>query len=252
MLNRWEQEQKSICELSRAIHSVRPSFGYRRTAHRILEDTGWKVSGKRVLKCMQHLGIQARVRRKRVYGVGRENGSYPNLLARDFKTNRPLEKVAVDVTYLYSRGTVQYLSVFLDLFNNEILEYEISSRNDLELVIAPLKRLLHANRRKITKQSIFHSDQGIQFLSKSYHRYLEKYGIRLSMSRKGTPLDNAPIESFFGWFKDEVYSDYRPRSPGELAEAVRQHAHFYNHLRPQKRLNYKAPIPYRNERLAMI
>lgn len=201
---------------------------------------------------MQHLGIQARVRRKRVYGVGRENVSYPNLLARDFRANRPLEKVAVDVTYLYSRGVVQYLSVFLDLFNNEILEYELSSRNDLELVIKPLKRLLRANHHKITKQTIFHSDQGIQFLSKSYCRYLDKYGIRLSMSRKGTPLDNAPIESFFGWFKDEIYADYRPRSPAELVEAIGHHAHFHNHLRPQTRLNYKAPIPYRNERLTVI
>jgi transposase InsO family protein len=39
-------------------------------------------------------------------------------------------------------------------------------------------------------------------------------------SRKGTPLDNAPVESFFGWFKDELYTDYRPRNPEELRKAI--------------------------------
>ncbi len=65
-----------------------------------------------------------------------------------------MEKIVTDVTYLYSRGTVQYLSVFLDLYNNEILELEVSDRNDLELVIRPLQRLLSTKKSDLAPDAI--------------------------------------------------------------------------------------------------
>ncbi|WP_397375604.1 transposase [Paenibacillus sp. EPM92] len=87
------------------------------------------------------------------------------------------------------------------------------------------------------------SYQGNQYTFIAYGRLLEQHGITQSMSRKGTPLDNAPVESFFGWFKNELYVDYRPRSPEELREAVYVHALFHNNERPQSRLKNNAPIP---------
>ncbi len=234
-------------EMTQAIHAVRPSFGYRRVAHRILVDTGWKVSNKRILRCMQKLGIQSRIRRKHKCGIGKEHMIFSNLLKRNFRARKPMEKVAVDVTYLYCRGKVQYMSVFLDLYNNEILEYQVGNRNDMELIIHPLKRLLQKRKMDVTTATTIHSDQGNQFTSKPYNRLLQQYGIRQSMSRKGTPLDNAAIESFFGLFKNELYTDYRPNNLDELRTAIHAHTRFYNHERPQSRLKNKAPIPFRTE-----
>ncbi|MBA4496472.1 DDE-type integrase/transposase/recombinase, partial [Paenactinomyces guangxiensis] len=91
-----------------------------------------------------------------------------------------------------------------------------SDRNDLQLVIRPLKRLLTKRKKDVTGTTTIHSDQGSQYTSKAYTLLLKQYGIKQSMSRKGTPLDNAPVESFFGWFKNELYTDYRPKSPEEL------------------------------------
>ncbi|MUG71943.1 IS3 family transposase [Paenibacillus validus] len=215
-----------------AVHSIRPSFGYRRVTDRLRKDGCW-TSKQRVLKAMQRLGIQARLRKKQNYRIGTEHHSVGNVLNRNFTATRPMEKIVTDVTYLYSRGTVQYLSVFLDLYNNEILELEVSDRNDLELVIRPLQRLLSTKKSDLAPDAIIHSDQGNQYTSIAYGRLLEQRGITQCMSRKGTPLDNAPVESFFGWFKNELYVDYRPRSPEELREAVYVHALFHNNERPQ-------------------
>ncbi|WP_368781060.1 integrase core domain-containing protein [Alicyclobacillus fastidiosus] len=65
------------------------------------------------------------------------------------------------------------------------------------------------------------------------------------MSRKGTPLDNACIESFFGWFKNELYVDYRPKDSQDAREAVPLQVQFHNYERPQARLKDQAPIPFR-------
>lgn len=246
-LNQWQRAQTDLMLQINAIHGIRPSFGYRRIADRLRKQAEWSGSDHRVLRCMQKLGIQSKVRRKKNFGVGSEHNTVKNLLKRNFKTKKPLEKIVSDVTYLFSRGSVQYMCVFLDLHNNEILDFEVSDRNDLELVMRPLQRILMQRSKEITPSTIIHSDQGNQYTSIAYGLLLKEHRVRQSMSRKGTPLDNAPVESFFGWFKDEVYADYKPNSPEELRKAVVLHALFHNHERPQSRLKNKAPIPYRNE-----
>jgi transposase InsO family protein len=246
-INHWQRAETDLMLLVNAIHSVRPSFGYRRIADRLRKEGKWNGSNRRVLVCMQKLGIQAKVRRKRNYGVGTEHNKVSNLLQRNFKANKPMEKIVSDVTYLYSRGTVQYLSVFLDLYNNEILDYEVSDRNDLELVMKPLQRILQSRSGELSPSTTIHTDQGSQYTSIAYGLLLKEYQVKQSMSRKGTPLDNAPVESFFGWFKDELFIDYRPRTPEDLRKAITLHALFHNHERPQSRLKNRAPIPYRNE-----
>jgi putative transposase len=246
-LNRWQLAEHDLMQLVSAVHSIRPSRGYRRIADRLRKEGLWDGSNHRILACMQKLGIQAKVRRKKNYGVGTEHRTYPNLLKRKFQAAKPMQKIVSDVTYLFSRGTVQYLSVFLDLYNNEILDYEVSNHNDLALVMRPLKRMILQRKTEITSDTIIHSDQGNQYTAVAYGLLLKEHGVKQSMSRKGTPLDNAPVESFFGWFKDEIFADYRPNNPEELRKAVNLQASFYNHERTQKRLRNKAPIPYRNE-----
>ncbi|APE74854.1 ISMmy3 A transposase protein B [Spiroplasma citri] len=53
-------------------------------------------------------------------------------------------------------------------------------------------------KRKIVKGELIISlDQGLYFTSKNYERLLVKYGINISMSRRGNYLDNSPIENWF-------------------------------------------------------
>ncbi len=95
-----------------------------------------------------------------------------------------------------------YLSPILDMYNGEIVSYEISERP----VLGQVLRMLDKAFSKLPDDTdlIFHSDQGWQYQHKTYQRRLKENGIRQSMSRKGNCLDNAVMENFFGLLKSEL------------------------------------------------
>lgn len=88
------------------------------------------------------------------------------------------------------------------MFNNEVLPWGVSRSQGMGLVDEMIRGL---EARLSGDEVLFHSDQGWQYQQKSYRLALERLGITQSMSRKATCLDNAPIESFFGHLKDELY-----------------------------------------------
>ena len=103
--------------------------------------------------------------------------------------------------------SVSTFHVIMDLFNNEIVAYQISERNNLKLVLDTVNKAV--KKRKIHCPLLLHSDQGFQYTSKKYNQVLQKYNIKISMSRKGNCYDNACIESFFSHFKTECFYRYQ-------------------------------------------
>lgn len=139
-----------------------------------------------------------------------------------------------------------YLACYLDLFNNEILEWELSDSFDNFLVINPAKRLL--KKAKSTGNPIlFHSDQGVQYSSAGFCNLLKQYGVIQSMSRAGSPRDNAVIESFWGKFKDVLRVHFRYWEHDDLQKIIAQAIHFFNYDRPLRKLNGMPPVQYRIE-----
>ncbi len=139
-----------------------------------------------------------------------------------------------------------YLACFLDLFNNEILDWELSDKFDNFLVMKPAKRILEKTKSTDT-QIIFHSDQGVQYSSAGYSNLLKSYNVIQSMSRAGNPRDNAVIESFFGRFKDVLNSHFRYRKCENIYSVIEQAIHYFNYIRPVRKLNRKPPVQYRIE-----
>jgi transposase InsO family protein len=92
---------------------------------------------------------------------------------------------------------------------------------------------------------VVHSDQGFQYTSHDYHDMLSKVGARISMSRRGNCYDNASMESFFSHLKTEGLYPYDIRSIEEAQSRIEAYIHFYNHHRPQRKLNKLAPVQYR-------
>ncbi|WP_081473711.1 DDE-type integrase/transposase/recombinase [Paenibacillus terrae] len=99
-------------------------------------------------------------------------------------------------------GQKLYLSAIKDLYNNEIVAYHVSRRNDLKLVLDPLK---NARKRQNISGILLHSDQGFQYTSRQYHNLLKRYDIRASMSKKRKILGHACMENFFSHFKTEGF-----------------------------------------------
>ena len=160
-----------------------------------------------------------------------------------------MEKIVTDVTYIKYRGKWYYLAAYLDLFNNEVLEWELSDTFDNFLVMRPAQRLLKKKMR--TKhQVLFHSDQGVQYSSAGYCNLLKEYNVIQSMSRAGNPHDNAVMESFWGRFKDTLRKHFRYWENDDLYSAIEQAIHYFNYERPVRKLKGKPPVLYRTELVA--
>lgn len=247
-LNRYEETQRILDSYIAALHKEHPSSGHRALNGRLRSETGWIVSNISILRSMQRLSIQAKVRKSRNAATeGEEHEKYPNVLNREFSAERPLSRVVTDITHFYYRRKRYAFVCYLDLFNNEILEWNVRTDETMELILPPLRRLLKRKKMSTDSPMLLHSDQGSQYSSAGYSSLLQKYNVIQSMSRAGTPKDNAVMESIFGWFKEFLCADFFPASSMPIEELLSRAIYEFNHFRPSHKLQYKSPVQFRVE-----
>ena len=164
-----------------------------------------------------------------------EENVKPNLLKRDFIAEKPNQKWCTDVTYLIYNSQRAYLSSIIDLYDMKIVSYVISRRNDNKLVMDTLNQALA--KRKDVYGCILHSDQGFQYTSNEYKTICQDKGIVISMSSKGSPVDNSPIESWHSLLKKEVLYSNNITSLAEYITLIEDWIEFYNtsRLRSKKK-----------------
>ena len=158
-----------------------------------------------------------------------EENVRPNLLNRNFNANRLNQKWSTDITYIIYNGKRAYLSSIMDLYTRNIIAYKISYKIDNKLVMDTLKEAIH--KQKDVHGVILHSDQGFQYTSNEYKAICESNGIIISMSHKGSPVDNSPIESFHSNLKRETLRSYNITSLKEYIQLVKDWISFYNNNR---------------------
>jgi transposase InsO family protein len=235
------QQEHILKDHIMAIHRLHPYYGYLRMTVALRKE-GFLVNHKRVYRLMKELGIRSVIRKKRRFFGKQQSVVFPNRLNRKFSAAALNKKWVTDVTYLPINGGFVYLSAIQDLYNNEIIAYHVSKRNDLSLVMKTLEKA--CENREVVK-TLIHSDQGFQYTSRQYSKKLEQLGMVGSHSRKGNCLDNACIESFFSHLKSEMLLLQCPETLDELYRAIDQYITFYNHERSQKRLGDRSPVEYR-------
>jgi len=154
-----------------------------------------------------------------------------------------------DITYLfYGNKKKAYLSTIKDGSTNEILAYHVSDQITLNLATDTLVKLKNNRKAKLDAKAFIHSDQGFHYTHPTYQKQLKKYGLDQSMSRRGNCWDNAPQESFFGHFKDEV--SIKPcQTLNEVKREVKRYMTYYNLYRCQWNLKKMTPVQYRNHLL---
>ncbi|WP_408916237.1 IS3 family transposase, partial [Chryseobacterium sp. CFS7] len=232
---------KSLIQLIYQKHKGR--FGYRRITLE-LKNQGVIINHKTVLRLMKDLGLKSLIRVKKYRSYRGEQGKIaPNILKRNFKTNHPNQKWATDITEFNVSGNKLYLSPIIDLFNGEIISYELSEKPVFAQIINMLKKSFR--KTKNIQNLILHSDQGWQYQMKLYQNILKQKGIIQSMSRKGNCLDNAIIENFFGTLKSEMFYLKKFKSIQELKDEIHQYIDYYNNERIRLNLKGKSPIEYR-------
>lgn len=249
-LNQYEQMHKILDNYVLDIHSHHPMMGYRQIRDKLCIEFGWLLSDPTVWKSMKRLGICGYIRRRKVpTAMGLEHIHYANVLNRIFKAEKPMQKIVTDVTYIKHNGKWYYLAGYLDLFNNEIVEWELSDTFDNLLVMRPAERLLK-KKMSTEHQVLLHSDQGVQYSSAGYCNLLKEYNAIQSMSRAGNPHDNAVMESFWGRFKDTLRKHFRYWECDDLKATIEQAIHYFNYERPLRKLNGKPPVLFRTELVA--
>ena len=242
-----EDKDASLVESIReGQHASCGTYGYRRMTIWLNRVYGIIVNSKRVRRIMKEAGLQSVVRKKKKFK--KDQGAvykYDNLLARNFYSSRPNDKMVTDITYISTgRGKV-FLSMVKDLFDNSIRGYCVSRNNDLKLVADTLRETFINNSRALRKPILLHSDQGFQYTSKLYERLTSQYGITPSMSRKGNCFDNAAAENFFSHLKSELINRVKLKDYEEAKKAIDDYIRYYNNKRIQVKLKM-APLEYRS------
>lgn len=235
---------KEIKEQIKSIyHKHKGRYGYRRITDE-LNNNGIIINHKTVFRLMKLLALKSVIRIKKYKSYKGEQGKIaPNILERNFRATAPNQKWATDVTEFNVSGNKLYLSPIIDLFNQEIISYELTERPVFNQVVMMLSKAFKTIPNNTNL--VLHSDQGWQYQMKQYQRLLKQKGIKQSMSRKGNCLDNAIIENFFGIIKSELFYLKKYKSIDQLKQEIQEYINYYNNDRIKSNLNKMSPIKYR-------
>lgn len=204
------------------------TYGYRRVCEGLMIKYGVIYNHKKIQRIMNKYNIKPNYTKKK------KNPSYkrieanvkPNLVQRKFKVDKENKIWTTDITYLIFNGKRAYLSTILDLYDRKVVAYRISKFNDIKIVVDTLNEAIV--KRKDVHGLIIHSDQGFQYTSFEYKAICESNGIQISMSRKGTPIDDSPMESFHGILKKETLYNNNITNLEEYIALVEDWLEFYN------------------------
>lgn len=221
-----------------SVLNLHPGYGYRRVRRQLLQQ-GVKCGYKSVAQTMKEAGFQRK--RKRPHpktSDGKGRGNYPNLL-KGLQIEAPGQVWVADITYIGLPKGYGYLACVLDVYLRKIVGSAMSERIDSQLTLSALKEAL--SKYPPLPGWIHHSDRGSQYLSGEYLSTLEQAQARISCSDKGSPEDNAFMESFFKTLKaEEVWlEDYESFQHAD--QSLHRFIDYYNESRMHSSLNYLSP-----------
>ena len=222
-------------------------YGYRKL-HDDLRSLGEICGLNKIARLTSLAGIKAQIGYKRKAGFygGKPAVVAPNHLNRVFDVEKPDQAWVTDITYIKTHEGWLYLAVIIDLYSRRIIGWSMQSRMQMDLVLSAL--LMAVWRRNPKSKVIIHSDQGSQFTSYEWQKFLKANNLKASMSRRGNCYDNAVAESFFQLLKRERIR----RKTYATRELARQDVFdyiefFYNSKRKHGKCGMLSPIEFERQ-----
>lgn len=232
-------------------------LGWRSIQMKLFNNHQIVMNHKKIQRMMKKYWLFTKIRKRNPYKniakKTQEHRTCENKLNRKFKQTIPLKVFCTDITYLFFSHHLAYLSVIKDICSGEIVAWKLSSNLTMDIVLGTIERLKnnHCLPLASLKDIMIHSDQGFHYTNPQYIKEISDLKMIQSMSRKGNCIDNAPMESFFGHFKDDV--DYKNcQTYEELNLLVEQYIEYYNNERYQWDLKKMTPVGYRNHLLVLV
>jgi putative transposase len=244
-----QRDEASLVGAIRRIHArSRGTYGAPRV-HAELRRRGWAVNHKRIERLMRTHGIVGdRPRRRR--SLTKQDTTQPpapDLLGRLFDPDQPDVAWCGDVTWIPTDEGWLYLASVIDLASRHLLGYSMSARHDAALVTDALDAAVTTRGRHRMPDTIFHADRGSEYTSSACVQACQRLGLRRSMSRTGSCLDNAVAESWFASLKVELVHRHRYRTRAEARASIFRWIAWYNRFRLHSTNDYLSPIEWEHQ-----
>ncbi len=212
-----------------------------------LRDQGWVVSVNTVAKIMRELGLRSRPRRRRKQTTRQGKGRWraPDLIGRDFAADQLNRKWYGDGTELVTDEGKLYLDSVLDVASRRIVGFTIGEHHDTETAYGALAMAVAVRGgREAVAGVILHTDQGSEYTAHTFRAACIRTGIRQSMGRVGSALDNSVIESWHSTLEFELRSMHHFTTRAEARAAVAMFIDDYNQNRRHSSIGMRTPIAY--------
>lgn len=165
----------------------------------LCKDKGYQVSRNRVDRLYYDvMGLRAIIPGPHTSKRHKDHAVYPYLL-RGLDVSRPCQVWATDITYMPLPRGFMYLTAVIDLYSRYVLQWSLSNTMEAEWC----RQLIEDAIAEYGKPDILNTDQGSQYTSETFSRFVIDQGIRLSMDGKGRATDNAFIERLWRTVKYE-------------------------------------------------
>lgn len=208
-----------------------------------LREAGWRVSENTVAALMRAQRLAARPKKRRRFTTrpGRGRWRAPDLVKRDFAAARLNHKWYGDGTEIPTgEGKLELVSV-LDGCSRRILGFALAERHDAELAYGALA-MAAAVRGGQVDGVIFHTDQGSEYTARLFRAACARMGVRQSMGRPGSALDNAMIESWHSTLEFELLAAEPFATKAQARARIPEWIDHYNRHRRHSSLNMMSPI----------
>lgn len=238
------QEEKISRLVIQIYYSSSGIYGSRKIKKSLKKQFNVCVSRRKVRKIMEANNLISKYATKKYkpYKAIKVTGNiFDNILDRRFDGWEQGEVLTADLTYIpLKNGKFAYVCFIVDLFNREIVGYNVSAQHNTPCVMDALSTI----QFDLNSVLMFHCDRGGEFRGNKFIKYITSYGIEISMSNAGTPHDNAVSENLFSLLKKEwafeIYDELE-----DVQNHITKFVKWYNNIRIHSFINYCSPVEFR-------
>jgi len=244
VLVRRARRRRLAAEIRRLFERHGGRYGSPRITADLVE-AGWKVSPNTVAGLMRELHLAARARRRRKATTRPGGGRWraPDLVGRQFSARRPNQKWFGDGTEVPTGEGRLHLASVLDIFSRRVVGFALSDHHDADLAYGALAMAVAVRGGQVAGV-IMHTDQGSEYTAQAFRQACRRLGIRQSMGRPGSALDNAAIEAWHSTLEFELRSRESFATKAIARARVASWIDEYNRERRHSALGMQSPITF--------